>query len=180
VSAGLRQGRHHRPEEPVPHDDAHPDAAHLPHTDDATVPPPDDHWPADPPATLEQDLAVLAWLQCSPDLSSDTTGYLCDALLQWALLGHQWPDPAEPVGGPDCDHLEALVQLTERWMRRALAEPIGRRLELAGVGRALGTAIACQRDPQLLADSQWRELVHRQPWLAGSPTPYVLPDGRVL
>lgn len=162
------------------HHPAHPDAAPPPDAADPTVPPPDDQWPADPPATLEQDLAVLAWLQCSSELSSDTTGYLCDALLQWALLGGDWPDPAEPVGGPDCDHLEALVQIAQRWMQRAIAEPIERRLELAHVGRGLGTAIACQRDPQALAESLWRELVHRQPWWAGPPAPCVLPDGRVL
>ncbi len=137
-------------------------------------------WPSDPPTTIEQDLSLLAWLQHSAQLSSDTTGYLCDALLQWALLGGDWPYPNEPVAGPDCNHLEALVQLTERWMRRAMTEPIDRRLELAFLGRALGTAIACQRDPVALADSQWRELVHRQPWLAGPPAPYLLSDGRVL
>jgi len=150
------------------------------HLEDALARPADGQWPSDPPPTLEQDLAVLAWLQCSPDLSSDTTGYLCDALLQWALLGGDWPDPAEPVAGPHCDHLEALVQIAERWMQRAMTEPIGRRLELAHVGRGLGTAIACERDPQALAGSRWRELVHREPWLAGPPAPYVLPDGRVL
>ncbi len=150
------------------------------HTVDPTMPPIGGQWPSDPPATIEQDLGVLAWLQHSRQLSSDTTGYLCDALLQWALLGGDWPDPTEPVAGPDCDHLEALTQLTERWMRRATMEPIGPRLELAHIGRGLGTAVACQRDPDALADSQWRELVHRQPWLAGPPAPYLLPDGRVL
>jgi hypothetical protein len=140
----------------------------------------DGPWPADPLPTLEQDLSVVAWLQCSRQLSPEATGLLCDALLQWALLGGDWPDPAEPVAGPDCDHLEALVQLIDRWRRRAAAEPIGRRLELAHVGRGLATAVACQRDPDALADSQWREMVHLQPWLAGPPAPCVLSDGRVL
>jgi hypothetical protein len=135
---------------------------------------------ADPLPTLEQDLGVVAWLQGSTQLSSATTGYLCDALLAWALLGGDWPDPAEPLAGPDCDHLEALGQLIDRWRRRALAEPIGRRLELAHVGRGLATAVACQRDPDALAEGQWREMVHRQPWLAGPPAPCVLADGRVL
>lgn len=141
---------------------------------------PDGPWPSDPPPTLEQDLSVVAWLQCSRQLSPETTGLLCDALLAWALLGGAWPDPAEPVAGPDCDHLEALVQVIDRWRRRALNEPIGRRLELAHVGRALATAVACQRDPDALADRQWREMAHRQPWLAGPPAPCVLPDGRML
>jgi hypothetical protein len=47
-------------------------------------------------------------------------------------------------------------------------------------GRGLGTAIARQRDPQALASPRRRELLHRQPWLAWPPAPYVLPDGRVL
>jgi hypothetical protein len=158
----------------MPHHD------HPQHADRPDVHPSDAPWLADPLPSLEQDLSVVAWLQCSAQLSSATTGYLCDALLAWALLGGEWPDPAEPVPGPDCDHLEALVQLVDRWRRRALAEPIGRRLDLAHVGRGLATAVACQRDPDALAESQWREMVHRQPWLAGPPAPCVLADGRVL
>lgn len=163
----------------MPHHD-HPQHADRPDAVADPVHRSDGPWPADPLPTLEQDLSVVAWLQCSIQLSSATTGYLCDALLAWALLGGAWPDPTEPVGGPDCDHLEALVQLIDRWRRRAMAEPIGRRLELAHVGRGLATAVACQRDPDALAESQWREMVHRQPWLAGPPAPCVLADGRVL
>jgi hypothetical protein len=146
-----------------------------------TVPPAGQQWPSDPPPSLEEDLSVLAWLQCSHALSPEATGYICDALLQWAMLGGSWPDPAEPAAGPDCDHLEALVQITERLVRRAVAaQPLSRRFELADVGRELGNAIRCQRDPQALADSQWRDMVHRMPWLAGPPAPVVLDDGRVL
>jgi hypothetical protein len=163
----------------MPHHDR-PQHADRPGTVDGAAHRSDCPWPADPLPTLEQDLSVVAWLQCSTQLSSATTGYLCDAMLAWALLGGAWPEPAEPVAGPDCDHLEALVQLVDRWRRRALAEPIGRRLELAHVGRGLATAVACHRDPDALADRQWREMVHRQPWLAGRPAPWVLPDGRVL
>jgi hypothetical protein len=138
-------------------------------------------WPSDPPPTLEQDLSVLAWLQCSHELSAEATGYVCDALLQWALLGESWPDPAEPVAGADCNHLEVLVQIAERLLRRAVvAQPLSRRFELATVGRELSNAIRCQRDPQALEDSQWRDMVHRMPWLAGPPTPVLLADGRVL
>ncbi len=125
-------------------------------------------------------LLVVRWGQLQ-QLSSDCTDYLCAALLEWSMLGELWPDPAEPIAGPDCDHLEALVQITERLVRHAVvAQPISRRFELARVGRELGTAIRCQRDPQALAESRWRELVHRQPWLASPPAPVVLPDGRAL
>jgi hypothetical protein len=158
----------------------HPQHAGRPDAIDGTVHRSNGPCPADPLPTLEQDLSVVAWLQGSTQLSRATTGYLCDALLAWALLGGEWPDPVEPVAGPHCDHLEALVQLIDRWRRRALAEPIGRRLDLAHVGRWLATAVACQRDPDALAESQWREMVHRQPWLAGPPAPCVLADGRVL
>ncbi len=138
-------------------------------------------WPSAPPPTVEQDLSVLAWLQCSHELSAEATGYLCDALLQWALLGEGWPDPAEPLAGPVCDHLEVLVQIAERLVRRAVvAQPLSRRFELAGIGRDLSNAIRCQRDPQALEDSQWRDMVHRMPWLAGPPAPVLLADGRVL
>jgi hypothetical protein len=140
---------------------------------------------ADAPApaplpSLEQDLAVVAWLHGSPQLSGDTTGYLCDALLQWALLGEAWPEPAEPAADPAGDHLDVLAQLHDRWLQRALREPIGRRLELAAVGRLLGTALRCQRNPQALADARRRESLHLQHALAGPPRPYVLVDGRVL
>ncbi len=109
------------------------------------------------------------------------TGYLCDALLQWAMLGEGWPDPAEPAAGPECDHLEVLVQIAERLVRRAVvAQPLSRRFELAGVGWELSNAIRCQRDPQALEDSQWRDTVHRMPWLAGPRAPVLLADGRVL
>lgn len=159
-----------------------PDNPFLPDDDDLTAPPADECWLTDSQPTLEQDLSVLAWLETRREqLSSDCTDYLCAALLEWSILGELWPDPAEPIAGPDCDHLEVLVQITERLVRHAVvAQPISRRFELARVGRELGTAIRCQRDPQELAESRWRELVHRQPWLAGPPSPVVLPDGRVL
>lgn len=168
----------------MPHSDhSHlPDDSHLPdHVEDRSIPPAHAQWPADLPPTLEQDLAAVAWLETNQQqLSPECTDYLCGALLEWSMLGGLWPDPAEPIAGPECDHLEALVQITERWVDRAQAEPIGRRLQLARVGRELGTAIRCQRDPEGLAESRWRERVHRQPWLAGPPTPIVLADGRVL
>ena len=159
-----------------------PDIPFLPDTDDPTVPSADQRWPTDPQPTLAQDLSVLAWLETRREqLSSDCTDFICAALLEWSMLGELWPDPAEPSVGPDCDHLEALVQITERLVRHAVvAQPTARRFELARVGRELGTAIRCQRDPQALAESRWRELVGRQPWLAGPPAPVVLPDGRVL
>jgi hypothetical protein len=166
----------------VPASDPSPDhltaSSHPPEPTAASAGQP---WPSDPPPALEQDLAVLAWLQCSHELSAGATGYVCDALLQWAMLGKSWPDPAEPVAGPNCDHLEALVQIAERLVRRAVvAQPLSRRFELARVGRELSNAIRCQRDPQALEDSQWREMVRRMPWLAGPPAPVLLADGRVL
>jgi hypothetical protein len=135
--------------------------------------------PAEPPPSLEHDLAVVEWLQCSGALSAETTGYLCDALLQWTLLGGSWPVPAAPPGLADDDHLQELVRLHERWLRRALGAPPSRRLELAYVGRALGVAIRCEQDPRALAESQWRELVHLDPRLGPQPASGVLPDGRV-
>ena len=131
--------------------------------------------------SLEQDLGLLAWLQSSPTLSSQSTGYICDALLQWAMLGEPWPDPVEPVAGPACDHLDLLGQVTERLSWRIHdAQPVARKFDLARIARELGHAIRCQRDPEALRGSLERELVHRMPWLAGTPAPVRLADGRVL
>jgi hypothetical protein len=131
--------------------------------------------------SLEQDLALLAWLQSSSNLSAQSTGYICDALLQWAMLGELWPDPVEPLAGPECDHLDLLGQVTERLSWRIHdAQPLARKFDLARIARELGNAIRCQRDPEALRGSLERELVHRLPWLAAAPAPVRLADGRVL
>ena len=139
------------------------------------------HGPADGPPSLEQDVALLAWLQTSSNLSAQCTGYICDALLQWAMLVEAWPDPEEPLAGSNCDHLDLLGQITERlswWVHDA--QPLARKFELARIARELGNAIRCQRDPEALRGSLMRELVHCRPWLASAPTPVRLADGRVL
>ena len=133
------------------------------------------------PPSLEQDLSTVAWLQTSDQLSVEATGYVCDALLQWALLGEQWPDPAEPMGTGRGDHLALLEGVVERLVRRAqVVQPLAVRFALARVVRELATAVRCHRDPEGLAESQWRDLVHRMPWLTQPPAPVVLADGRVL
>ena len=130
---------------------------------------------------LEQDLALLAWLQASSNLSAQSTGYICDALLQWAMLAELWPDPVEPLTGPECDHLDLLEQVTERLSWRIHdAQPLARKFDLARIARELGHAIRCQRDPEALRGSLEREMVHRMPWLAAAPAPVRLADGRVL
>ncbi len=133
-------------------------------------------------SALQADLEVLAWLETDrQQLSAECTDYICSALLEWAMLGEGWPDPTEPTAGRDGDHLTSLVRITERLTRHVLAaQPRSRRYELAAVVRQLTLAIACQHDPQAVAESQWRETVHRQPWRAQPPTPVQLPDGRVL
>lgn len=138
---------------------------------------------ADPalPPTLAQDLSVLVWLQSSSALSAQTTGYICDALLGWALRGQAWPDPADPIAGPEVDDLAVLTQVTDRLAARVRdPRPTAARFDLAALGRDLRTAIRCQQDPQGLADRRERELLRRQPWLADPPGPVLLADGRVL
>jgi hypothetical protein len=71
----------------------------------------------DPLPTLERDREVLAWLQCSTQLSGEVTGYLCDALLDWALSGGGYPQMALPEAGAECDHLLTLQQILERFPR---------------------------------------------------------------
>ena len=133
-------------------------------------------------ASLQADLSVLAWLETDrQQLSGTCTDYICSALLEWSMLGHQWPAPVEPALGADCEHLDTLVAITERLTQHAvLAQPRSRRYELARVARELTLAIRSQRDPEALADSLWRELAHRQPWRAVPPAQVSLPDGRVL
>jgi hypothetical protein len=145
------------------------------------TPPPSDQWP-DPLPPLERDRSVLAWLHGSDQLSAGATGYLCDALLEWALIGLGWPqEEVEPAAGPDCDHLQVLVHITERMTQRiVLAQSVSAKFDLARVGRLLSQAVACQRDPEALQQSLDRELVHRMPWLAGPPQPVVFADGRTL
>jgi hypothetical protein len=133
-------------------------------------------WPS-----LDQDLEWLAWLQSSPNLSAQSTGYICDALLQWVMLGERWPDPVVPPAGPGCDHLDLLCQLTQRLSWRIHdVQLVSRKFQLAGVARELANAIACQRDPELLRGSLERELVHRMPRLVTAPAPVRLADGCVL
>lgn len=148
---------------------------------DPTVPLPDQRPAADPLPPLEQDRAVLAWLHGSDQLTAAATGHLCEALLDWALIGSSWPQESEPVAGPDCDHLQVLVQITERLTQRiALAQPVSVKFDLARLGRHLSHAVACQRDPDGLQQALDRELVHRMPWLAGPPAPVKYADGRML
>lgn len=147
---------------------------------DPTVSPAEQQ-PADPLPPLERDRAVLAWLHGSDQLTAAATGHLCEALLEWALIGSSWPEESEPTAGPDCDHLQVLVQITERltqWI--ALVQPLSAKFDLARIGRHLSQAVACQRDPDALRQALDRELVNRMPWLAGPPPPVVFADGRTL
>jgi hypothetical protein len=132
----------------------------------------------DPLPTLERDREVLAWLQCSTQLSGEVTGYLCDALLDWALSGGGYPQMALPEAGADCDHLLTLQQILERFPRWiAEAETVADKLELGHVGRLLARAYRASWDPQGVQDAFDRELLMAMPWLAAPPTPYLLADG---
>lgn len=140
-----------------------------------------DNQSSDKQPSFEEDLSLLLWLQASGDLAAETAGYICDALLQWAMLGEAWPDPVEPLAGPECVHLDLLEQVTERLSWRIHdAQPLARKFDLARIARELGNAISCQRDPAALRGSLERQLVHRMPWLAEAPARVRLADGRVL
>jgi len=145
---------------------------------DPTVPPVPRQWPSDPLPDLEHDREVLAWLQCSSQLASDVTGYLVDALLDWALTGRGYPQMTLPDDGPDCDHLQALQQIIERIPRRiAEAQTVADKLELGRAGRMLSRALWATWDPQGVQDAHDRELIMALPWLAGPPAPFEVPDG---
>jgi len=135
-------------------------------------------WPSDPLPDLERDREVLAWLQCSSQLSGDVTGYLVDALLDWALSGRGYPQMALPDAGPDCDHLQALQQIIERIPQRiAEARTVADKLELGRAGRMLSRALWASWDPEGVKDAHDRELIMAMPWLAGSPEPFEVPGG---
>jgi hypothetical protein len=140
--------------------------------------------PTAPPGgmpSLAQDRSVLAWLHQSPQLSQTTTGYLCDALVEWALLGLPWPDEAEPAAGAAGEHLIILRDIIERLLMRIdVAAPLSATLDLGRIGGLLQQALWCELDPEGLRQSQSRELLHRMPQLADPPARVVLADGRVL
>ena len=140
--------------------------------------------PPDQPLTpaLERDLAVVAWLETTQQqLSQACTDHILTALLDWSTAGQRWPEPTAPAAGPLCDHLDALVQATQRLRQHALqGHSPARRYELAALVRGLTLAIACQQDPTAVAEEQWRATVQRQPWRADAPAPIYLPDGRLL
>ena len=133
------------------------------------------------PPSLEDELAVLVFLECSRQLSPNTAGYVTEALLQWALFEPTVsPDPMPP---PDSrlSHLQVLEQLTARWSGRAqTAASVAGKLAMGRIGRQLTLAVQCERDPQGLSDGLWREDVQRMPWLATPLPPLRYPDGSVL
>ena len=141
--------------------------------------------PAPTPPSMEQDLQVLSWLQLGQgQLSPLSCDYVCAALLEWSMLGdgrhgQLWPDPTPP-GQPDGDHLELLVEITNRWIGRIGAGPgstgpgstgsgSAGRWELARIGRELSHAVAAERDPQALVEAESRAMLSRMPHLAEPP-----------
>ena len=124
---------------------------------------------------------MLAFLECSRQLSSDTIGYVTEALLQWALFEPTVsPDPTPP---PDSRlrHLEVLEQIAARWSGHTQsAASVAGKLAMGRIGRQLMLAVQCERDPQGLSDGLWREDVQRMPWLATPLAPLRYPDGSVL
>lgn len=133
------------------------------------------------PPSLEDELAVLVFLECSRQLSSNTAGYVTEALLQWALFEPTVsPDPMPP---PDSrlSHLEVLEQIAVRWSGRSqTVASVAGKLAMGRIGRQLRLAVHCERDPQGLSDALWREDVQRMPWLAEPLPPLRYPDGSVL
>ena len=148
---------------------------HLIASTDPSASPAGQQGPLDQLPSFERDLQVLAWLQVSQgQLTLASRSYLCGALLEWSMTGEGqlWPDPQPPRSGADDDHLQVLVEITNRWIERIGAQAASAdRWELARVGRELSHAIAAQRDPQALAEAQSRELLSRMPHLAWSPAP---------
>lgn len=131
---------------------------------------------------LERDRQVLAWLQCSAELDGAVTGYICDALLDWALNGGRpYPDMSPPHDGPDGNHLQALVEILDRFEQRIAETPtVASKLELGRAGRLIRRAVRAAHDPNGVRDAIDRELLTGMPSLGDPPPPYVFADGSVL
>jgi hypothetical protein len=133
-------------------------------------------WP-DPLPTLEHDREVLAWLQCSTQLSGEVTGYLCDALLDWALSGRGYPQMGLPEAGP--------TAITCWPFNRSRAVPAPDRGGPDGRGQArawscrpaAGQGVPGVLGPAGRSDAFDRELLMAMPWLAAPPAAYRLADG---
>ena len=132
----------------------------------------------EPLVDLETELRALLALQGSVQLTRGTRGYICDALLLSTVHGWTWPDTASP--GDENAGLAALQQVTNRWTARAASAPVQQRFRLAQVGRLLRTAVCCEQDPDALDWRLHRDLLQQYPALGAPPSPYLLPDGRVL
>lgn len=136
---------------------------------------------SDPMPKLESDLEVLSWLACSPRLGGEVTGYLVDALAGWALAGRGYPEMAAPDAGPECDHLQALKVIIDRFPQRIIdADGVALKMDLGRFGRLLSRSYWASWDPQAVRDSIERELTAARPWVAGPPAPSRVPDGGVL
>lgn len=155
--------------------------APSPDPQDPTIPPTTEQWPSDPLPAFTRDLEVVSWLVCSPQLSVEVTGYLCDALTGWALAGRHYPQMALPEAGPWCDHLQALKVIIDRIPQRIIeADSVADKMDLGRFGRLLSRAFWASWDPQAVRESLDRELVMSMPWLDGPPAPYRLPGGGAL
>ena len=142
--------------------------------------PTSDNQPARLPE-LEHDLEVVSWLVCSSQLVGDVTGYLCEALREWAVAGRGYPQMALPDAGPDCDHLLELEVIRGRIPQRIIdAETVAEKMDLGRFGRLLSRALWASRDPAAVRASAERELLIAVPQLAGPPAPSRLPGGGVL
>jgi hypothetical protein len=112
------------------------------------------------PRPIEQDREILAWLQCSPELGGEVTGYICDALLDWCLQGRPYPQAPAPAAGPAGDHLQLLQDVIGRLRREASVLPgVASKLELGRAVRLLNRAVQAVDDPDGVRDAIDRELV---------------------
>lgn len=110
-----------------------------------TVPPPGEGWPSDPPPTLKQDHAVLAWLALEADLPDTVQLHLLDALAAWAPLMGPHLFPSEPGAGGDCDLRQVLEAMWWRRSEQALDAPWADKIALNEVCDRLGLALAEMR-----------------------------------
>jgi hypothetical protein len=107
-----------------------------------TVPRADEQWPSDPPATPQQDHAVMGWLVVEAGLPHSVQGHLLAALRAWEPIMGPHLFPVEPLAGTDCDVADLLE--AQWWRRSEEVDAAGwhDRVALVEVCGRLGLAIA--------------------------------------
>ena len=118
-------------------------------------------WRGSPlPEPIERDREVLAWLQCSPELGGEVTGYVCGVLTDWCLQGRPYPQEPASLPVPAGEHLQLLRDVVDRLSDQARTVPgAAGTFELSRAVRLLRRALRAVEDPEGVRAEIGRELL---------------------